>query len=254
MVILFILFFVFLLFFVIIVWFSTRQRESLSVPDTAVTVVVCNYKRPHNLEKSLPILAEYPEITEIIVSHNLKENYREFSFPKVKNVTNYRLNEQFGSTSRYFAAVSALSPWILFLDDDHLPSRALIQDLMRKMEENPVGLYGPYTRLCNERGYFQLLLWLRGGYNAVLTPILMTSKQILDRFLQNFHRYAPFLEQTKGNGEDLAFNHHLMQEFGIQAEQVKGSFETLDEDTGSYRGRASHYKVRNRFCRKFHGR
>tara|TARA_B110000967_G_C18771754_1_gene503472 strand:- start:736 stop:945 length:210 start_codon:yes stop_codon:yes gene_type:complete len=52
-----------------------------------------NYDRPHNLEKSLPIINNYNLIDEIIVAHGHQKYYKEFKFSKVKNVKDFKNNE-----------------------------------------------------------------------------------------------------------------------------------------------------------------
>jgi len=232
---------------VLLIFFLLKKRKhppeiKEDVPGT-ITVVLCNYERPHNLEKIIPVLQGYKNINEIIVTHAKKNTYKDFK--GCINLQNFK--EKYGATERFFAASRAKNDFILFVDDDHLPSEDLVKRLLIEIIKDPKCIYGPYKRGCQQDGY--IMNPSKENYNVILTCILMTSKEILMNYLSNFSSYSKKLEKTKGNGEDITFNMNFIQNFNKKPVMIKGEYELLDTVTGAYSKRPNHSTQRTEWCR-----
>jgi hypothetical protein len=216
-----------------------------------ISVVIINFARPANVGSIVSSLLSYVDIDQIIVQHcnpNLEYN----PYDGALNTKFYQKDESnFGAASRFFAVQDAINENILFLDDDLLPSTKLVSDLLEKVKEEPIGLYGPYPRYCGGRYIYHP----KKNYNVVLTNLAMTSKKVVQNYLENFSVYKDFLVESKGNGEDLSFNHNLRTNLGAHPTCVGGEFTKLDETTEegflSYSTRRTHNHFRHRFCAKF---
>jgi GR25 family glycosyltransferase involved in LPS biosynthesis len=213
------------------------------IDDASLSVVIPSYARPGNVRKLISKLITYNNIGEIIVAHNKKETYEKFD-----NATNLTyFDDPHGATIRFFAAKEATNDCVLFVDDDHVPSMSLIQSMLKEYRKNPIGIYGPNCRKCSENGYFTNLLVEK---NIVLTSILMTDKSVVLNFLDKFDQYSDFLKKTRGNGEDILFNHNFVKEYRVDPKCVKGDYKNLDQVTGAYHKKKDHYETRDELCRR----
>jgi len=215
-----------------------------------ISVIIINFARPANVGSIVSSLLDYVDVGQIIVQHcNPSLEYNPYD--GVLNTKFYQKDESnFGAASRFFAVQDAIYENILFLDDDLLPSTKLVSDLLEKVKEEPIGLYGPCARYCGGRYILN-----PKEYNTILTNLAMTSKQVVQNYLENFSVYKKFLVESKGNGEDLSFNHCLRTHFGAQPTHVSGEYTKLDETTeegfAPYSKRKTHLMYRHRFCEKF---
>jgi FkbM family methyltransferase len=209
-----------------------------------ITAIIPNFARPHNLDILIPKLKAIPEIDQIIISHGNPKTYKEFT--GVTNIQNFDINDQYGAAQRFFSIDHAKNDMILSLDDDHVPSRSLIRNLLIEAEKDPINIYGPYKRLCTDKGYSAKY----PEYNIIITGLAIVHKSIIQSFIENFNDYSSFLKFSKGNGEDILLNHNFRMVYGKAPVHVSGKFSTLDEDTGSYRGMSTHNDIRNGLCKQ----
>ncbi len=246
-----------------------NARKDFSLENVGCSVFILNYRRPHNIERLLVGLCESKYVDEIVVSNG----HRDFVFPgPLKAETTHHpkivfLNDfsnELGAAKRFPAALSVCSSQhILFVDDDVIPSAQLISDLLYKVQQDPLNIYGPFNRSCTRNGYFSptvLGKWRKAGSilptnvgvssNTVLTPILMTSRSLLQKYMRDaFPKFMPWFRKYKGNCEDLSLNVYL-HSLGLLPQKVEGTYKKLD-GTGGYSSKSSHMKVRNSFCQKF---
>jgi hypothetical protein len=219
------------------------DNENL-IEDKKFTIVICNYNRPWNLHKSIPILYNLFKNAEIIISHGNPKTY--YNFKGCINIKEF--DNTYGATSRFFSASHSSNDYILFLDDDLIPSKKLVKLLLDYQIKNPISISGPMTRLCNNNGYYMLFY---KNYNIILTPCLMTNKSLVINYLKNFDKYKDFLKNSKGNGEDLSFNHNLYTQYNIKPTLIKGYYQMLDTSNG-YSSNINHRFIRNSFCKQFY--
>ena len=144
-----------------------------------ITVIISNYSRPHNLEKSIPILKNYNLIDQIIISHGNPKTFKEFE--GCTNVKNYEKNDLYGCTQRWFAYEHSKNNLIMLLDDDLVPSEKLVNDMYTKAKNDPINIYGPMSRKCSKDGYRFLDF---DKHNIILTGLSMTSKDLIESFVK----------------------------------------------------------------------
>jgi len=231
------------LIIVIIITCSRLFKDNFQ--EEQFTIVICNYSRPHNIDKSLPILQKNFPNSEIIITHGNPLTYKDYD--GCINIKQYDINKLYGGTQRFFSAINASHDKILFLDDDVIPSIALVKKLLEYQINNNISICGPIRRRCNHTGYKFTI----NKYNSILTPILMTNKLLIENYLKNFNRYEKHLKTYKGNGEDLSFNHNLYFNFYKKPVYINGKYKYLDKSNG-YSSKKNHYKVRNDFCKEFY--
>lgn len=217
-----------------------------------ISVLVLNYNRPENLDKSLPILNNYYLIDEIVVSHGSKEHYKEFNYNKVKNIQDFENNKIYGCARRWLNVENIKNDIILFLDDDLLPSEYLIIKsyftLLVNYYRNT--FYGIIRRNCNNNGYSGVDKQ-NNDYDTILTPFLMCKKQLVIDYLNTkFNKYKEWLIEHHGNGEDLAFNMFIRNHYNEKPVYISGSFTELNNSNG-YSSMSQHYNERSEFCKRY---
>jgi glycosyltransferase involved in cell wall biosynthesis len=215
--------------------------------NTKISIVILNYNRPHNIEKLVPILANYNNVGEIIISHGKKETEVLINHPKVKNETSIR-NTYYAMT-RFFLATMAKYDLILYLDDDILLSENDLQLLIDNANKNGYNnLYGPTERSC-----------LKDGYNyevkddtkrIILTNIALigkeTSIKVLNKMKDNKEIFNKIID-NKGNGEDIFFSKTLGKYFGKNI-YIPFKYTELD-NTNGYSAKDDHYIKRTELCK-----
>tara|TARA_B100000131_G_C18087051_1_gene600625 strand:- start:788 stop:1579 length:792 start_codon:yes stop_codon:yes gene_type:complete len=235
-----------IILFIVFLYFKDTNKL-----DKKISVIILSYNRPHNLEKSLPILNDYKNIDEILVLHGHPDHYKNFQFNKVYNFKDYELNKKYGAARRWFHTDKCKNDIILFLDDDLLPSEKLVDNLLNKLLEEYTRntIYGKYKRICNEKGYNSKS---NNHYDTILTPVLMTKKSTVSNYLKSdlFKEYKKWLIKHHGNCEDLGFNMFIRKVYKEKPEYVSGDYEELDKENG-YSSMDNHLKIRNNFCKKY---
>ena len=243
-----------LFIFIILFYFNSKiiidnfenKKNSL---NNKISVLILSYNRPHNLEKSLPILSKYKIIDEIVVAHGSPNYYKDFKYDKVKNIKDYKNNDIYGCARRWFLVDKLKNEIVLILDDDLLPDETLVNKLYDKLiNHNRNTHYGSIKRLCNGEGYISKDI---DNYNIILTGMMLTKKKIIKTYMEKqFKYYEEWIIKHKGNCEDLAFNLFINKYFKEKPVFVEGNYENLDPSNG-YQSISDHYKIRNEFCKKF---
>jgi hypothetical protein len=115
---------------------------------TRVSVIILNYKRPHNIYKLVPELLKFEEIDDIIISHGDIDNVIKINHPKVVNIYDWDINDKYYTFLKFKNYVFAKNKCVLLLDDDIYPSRELFYNMLNNYNKNKLGLYGPSYRVC----------------------------------------------------------------------------------------------------------
>eukprot|EP00900_Chrysochromulina_parva_P021413 jgi/Chrpa1/3905/Chrysochromulina_OHIO_Genome00010631-RA len=124
----------------------------------------------------------------------------------------------YGPASRFLAAQKARGHVIVHLDDDELPCERQVCGLAAAALKEPIGIYGHHKRKCNAiKGYRAAgnpkARFNYAPFDVLLTLFASTSRAFNDIFVRNFDRYALALASARGNGEDIAYSHFLLQHF-----------------------------------------
>ena len=243
-----ILLIVILIFFVLAKYGQYFCQQCISIhhekPSSFLSIIVLNYKRPHNLRKLVPILHEYEYVQEIVIVNGIKNNI--VDFPSLYKVKQYEHDNTIGGAIRFYAPTEF--DHILLLDDDHVPSERYVCTALTALEKDPNGLFGNTHRRCTQR--YDMCWYPFFGANMVLTQCMFVHRNVLDLILINFNRYIPLMIQTRGNGEDIVFNYLYRSLFTRNPIRIYplGHVKTLDEDSSSYRGNTNHFKIRHEIC------
>lgn len=216
-----------------------------------ISVIILNYKRPHNLTTSLPHLVKHPLISEILIFHGEPNHLTFQQHSKVKHYKDYTNNTSFGGARRFFHTNKCKNDIVLFLDDDTLPSNHLVNNLYKTTILNYYKntFYGSIQRNCTKTGYGGNSL----NYNSILTPILMVKKSVVHTYMKDpkgFPKYKKWLNQHKGNGEDLSLNKFIKDKYNQTPVYVEGKYKELDISNG-YHNNSTHSSVRERFCKLY---
>ena len=217
------------------------------------SLVIPSYNRPWNLEKSIPKLVKYKAINEIIIlnghpNHRYKNTQ---NFQKVKVFDDFTNNDKYYAARRYIGmAEKATNDIVITLDDDELPNEQLISNLVKAVQADPSRMYGHLPRTCNQNGYNT-----KSGKdnNMILNPMAL-EKRIVEAYKNTaLSKDQKILKQTKGNGEDILFNHFVKQYTGKDPKVVKGKVRFMDSSNG-YHDRPSHYSIRTKLCKRLYAR
>ena len=176
----------------------------------------------------------------------------------------------YGPAARFVAASRARESVLIHLDDDEVPCEKQVCRLALHALMEPIGLYGHHKRVCTDRGYttpgnpMNTNHWHATHFNVLLTLFASTSRFVNDAFLRKFDGYAEPLASTRGNGEDLAYNHFLLRHFNRTPTYVRkatceelyingsdvyeGGFSKLNDEVGISAG-VHHYRLRRRICK-----
>ena len=228
-----------------------------------ISVIILNYKRPHNLMYSIPIFSKYKIINEIIVANGDKHNKFHYCHPKVKIINQYELNNKYGATRRFINIKYVKNKITLFLDDDIFVSEYEINKLYHKLtNSNKNTIYGPIARGCNKNhGYLNVKLSNINSFfnnifnynNVLLTGFALVKTDIVRKFMTHkdgFEKYRNWFIKHKGNCEDLALNKFIISYYNEKPVFIKCNYIFLDKNNG-YSSNKSHLTIRNEFCKKY---
>ena len=227
-------------------FFKTHVFVNVHVqPSSALTIVLLNYKRPHNIMKSVPILHSYEHVHEIVIINGLKENI--VNFDHLHKVVQFQHDNTIGGAIRFYATCN--HDHIMFLDDDHIPSEKYVNMGLHILEHDKTAMLGNTSRMCSDRYYI-----IPFSGNMVLTQCMFVHKDTLELIMELFDSYYYIMKENRGNGEDILFN-HLYKKLYNRLPIVLlpyGHMQTLDQDTGSYRGKQEHMHRRSQLCNTLH--
>ena len=171
----------------------------------------------------------------------------------------------YGPAARFLAASRARMSVLVHMDDDEIPCEAQVCKLAVRALREPIGLYGyaKQGRVCINKGY-KVIRYKGMAFNVMLTLFASTSRLFNDAFVRHFSRYSELLVSSKGNGEDLAYNHFLLRYYNrtpsvLKVEEcsewiINGSdvynkgYSKLNDAVGMS-SRVNHYRMRKRICR-----
>ena len=271
-----IIFFVILILSVSLILFFKLRKNKVKKKKYKITnkdkvsVIILNYKRPHNLKKLVPELLTYPLIDDIVVSNGLKEKEFKFFNKRVKIMNDFKIDKLYGAAIRFLKVKYIKNDIVLFIDDDNIPSEDLVNKLYFTIKDNydKNTIYGAKNRICNSNGYnttsikkftsdIKEMLNLdydHSSYNIILTPILMCKTSIINDYLnseEGWIKYEEWFKKYKGNCEDLSLNKFIETYYNEKPVYINGKYIELDNNDGYSDIFSNHYKIRNDFCKKY---
>ena len=249
---------------------KVKNKKYIISNKDKVSVIILNYKRPHNLKKLVPELLTYPLIDDIVVSNGLKEKEFKFFNKRVKIMNDFKIDKLYGAAIRFLKVKYIKNDIVLFIDDDNIPSEDLVNKLYFTIKDNydKNTIYGAKNRICNSNGYKMLTIkkfisdakeffnlnYDHSSYNTILTPILMCKASIIYDYLQSdegWIKYEEWFKKYKGNCEDLSLNKFIETYYNEKPVYVNGKYTMLDMSNGYSSKIYTHRKIRNNFCKKY---
>ena len=267
-----------------------------------VSVVVPSFARPNNLHHQLIWLLQLEPLhrsgSEVLISHGSRSSWEQRSVvdgaiadgcaglegrgcaaSPVRHLDSAALNDEYFTAHRFFAARASRNEVLLHMDDDLVVGEAMLQALIDAVVAEPgfpdppaPGLHGPsgFGRACSAASGYQRGRGADPSAAIVLTNLAATSKSLNERYLRVFNlTYAPVLQHTRGNGEDLTYSQVARQAGGprqalggcdAQAQQrdacatASGEYAYLagavnPRSGGAFHTQKGHSWVRGRLCR-----
>ena len=176
-----------------------------------ISLIILNWKRPENIKKHiLPYLEENNIIDEIIISHGNKDTI--FNYESNKKIIIHRhdneLNQNFGLSLRFLAALTSKNKFIMFMDDDEVISNDDIEKCYYQIKNNKnLGIIGKYGRKFYKQGnqYVYNFHNFKGISDIILTKFMILRKQIIFDFFVNSMHVEHLQKKSKPfwNGEDI---------------------------------------------------
>ena len=229
-----------------------------------VSIIILVYDRNHNLKKSIPYLNKIPIIDEIIIA-NGKDSLDLIDnniYKKVINLNDIENNSKYYTLRRFYLGQYAKNDIIIMLDDDVIPSKELIYNMISHYNVDNNNIYGPVKRCCYNDGYYcnrndclQLFhkCKLFDNYNLILTGLTLIPKKIMNNVSKNFKKHKKYFKNVvdnKGNGEDILFNYVFRTIYKKKPVYVEGSWKNLDFSNGYSTGSQIGFNIRSNLCKK----
>ena len=235
-----------IILFIFLLYINLIKRENFK-NDIQISVIILNYKRPHNLKKSIPELLKIKAINEIIILNGDKDNNFKTNHSKIRCIDDWENNNNIYTMRKFKNYSLCKNNIILSLDDDILPSHDLIYNMIKNYQKDKNNFYGTDSRICNEKEYKV------GGDSFILTNIFLTSKNIIKNTWNSMKKNKKLFQlviDQKGNCEDLFFNYEFKKLYKKNPTYVKGKYTSLDNSNGfSTTKPKNHSLIRKKFCK-----
>eukprot|EP00941_MAST-03F_sp_MAST-3F-sp1_P001471 g1471.t1 len=179
-----------------------------------VSVVVMNWDRPDTLRDAvIPALLASPRVSEVIVSHGKPDTAealtRDVRHPRVIHVSKFEANKKIGVASRFETAIEhASEEWVIFMDDDIIPSENAMEELLREFARNPNRIVGKWGRHQHFWPFYDTVD-VDGNCEVVLTKFMIMKHSTISLFFQYAHLLglprglSPHSVKPVWNGEDI---------------------------------------------------
>jgi hypothetical protein len=239
--------FIVLLIILIVLQRNYKNLNENFTTDIKISVIILNYKRPHNLRKSIPELLKIKQINEIIVVNGNKENQFNISHPKIRCIDDWNNNNNIYTMRKFKNYHLCKNDTILSIDDDILPSQQLIDNVIKNYQKDKNNFYGSFSRICNKTTYTS-----RNG-PFILTGLFLTSKDVIKNTWNNMKKNKKLFKivvDQKGNCEDLFFNYEFKRLYKKIPIHITGKYTNLDDSNGySTTNPTNHINMRKNFCK-----
>ena len=204
-----------------------------------ISLIILNWKRPSNIkDKILPYIENNYLIDEIIISHGREDTIFEYQ-SSVKNIIHREdseLNNTFGLSLRFLAALTSKNKFIMFMDDDEIIANDEIEKCYHQIKNNKnIGIIGKYGRKLYKNGneYLYNFHNVQGISDIILTKFMILKKKLIYDFFDNslFIEHLQKNAKPFWNGEDIFISLLSRKRYGnnslIAYKDIKG--QKLDE-------------------------
>lgn len=237
-----------------------------STSHKKASLIVMNYKRPEILKYIIEHMINYDVIDDIIILNNNPDTRMTFRHPRVRTIDSWVDHEKYGVANRFVYGEKAKNNQILYIDDDILVSSSYIRKLLQESKGDPNNIYGYFRRICNERdGYISNVAKEQNRYDTIITGTMLTSKQIVQSFVDYMHVGNDFATDKKRtrtiwNGEDLFINLvvrniykknpvYVAPNHTDDVVYIRKKGENSKSDKVAISNQPGHFEYREQFCR-----
>lgn len=178
-----------------------------TITHRKLTLIILNWKRPHNVRRIVQAYLAYSRFDEII----LWNNNPECSF-KIKNEKlKYFTSENQFTVSRYAATFFARNNDIMFQDDDLFLTELQIEKLFEVHLAHPKSIIGCFGRNLKDGRYVRDCSY--GKVDVILGRVMLFEKKLISNFVKDCPAFGGALE------DDILFSlcqhrHHIAAHVG----------------------------------------
>ena len=230
--------FLFLFLCITTVYIKNKFKSKYS-SDLKISVILYYNDNPKYLSSVLSTIINYKNINEILIIY--KGEHIRFKHYKVRFFKDELINE-YSSFIRFLYVPKCKNDTILLLNNDIIPSERLIQKLLYRYKNDMINYYGVFQRSCNSSGYKTISLY----NNIILSPILLTSKEILERTWEDMIQEKEHMIDE--NMEDILFQYYFEKIYGKQPILVRGKYKRLSSSLKNF----YQYKLKNENCKNLY--
>jgi hypothetical protein len=172
------------------------------------SLIILNYKRPHNTIEIVNNMKKFNFIDEIIISNCNIDNSVNFNDEKIKIYNDYNtVNDVYSLDRRFICGLRAKNENIIIIDDDIYIEENELNKIIAEYNKNSNRIVGNYGRnFDKDKGYI-----VRNAYkdvDVILTKLLICKKKLCNLFFICKPLIEHIYKEGKpyGNGEDIFFS------------------------------------------------
>lgn len=159
-----------------------------NVTNKKITMILLNWKRPHNVRQIINTYFPFHRIDEIILWNNNPKCKFTIHHRKVK----YFESENYSTVSRYAATFFARNNDIMFHDDDLLLKEEQIEKLFEAHLAHPCSIVGCFGRNLEKGAYIKKYSF--GKVDVVLGRVMLFQWSLISNFVKNCPPFHGALE------------------------------------------------------------
>ena len=219
--------------------YVNKNFKSKYSSDLNISVLLYYDGKPEYILSILPTLINYKNINDIIIIYRGSPMY--FKHSKVRSFYDKSI-EDYSSFIRFFYIKKCKNNNILLLNNNIIPSERLIKKLLYRYKNDMTNYYGVEQGSCSSFGYQTISIFS----NIVLSPILLTSKEILERTWEDMLTEKEYMKDK--NIDDILFQYHFEKIYGKQPVLVRGKYKNLSSSLKTF----YQDRLKNEYCKKLH--
>lgn len=159
-----------------------------TITNRKLTLIILNWKRPHNVSRIMQAYLTYSRFDEIILWNNNPKCNFTITNEKIK----YFTSENQFTISRYAAIFFARNNDIMFHDDDLFLTEVQIEKLFEAHLAHPKSIIGCFGRNLNNGRYVKHYSY--GRVDVILGRVMLFEKKIIANFIRDCPVFGGALE------------------------------------------------------------
>lgn len=159
-----------------------------TITSKKLTLILLNWKRPHNVSRIIQTYLTYSRFDEIILWNNNPECSFKIKNEKIK----YFTSENQFTVSRYAATFFARNNDIMFQDDDLFLTELQIEKLFEAHLTHPKSIIGCFGRNLESGCYVKHYSY--GKVDVILGRVMLFEKKLIANFVKDCPAFGGALE------------------------------------------------------------